>query len=159
MEGKSNNRLVYKSNLNTFDYINLILYLSMAFFLIISLYGLVLVESICNKILLLALPLFLIVQAVRTFKVFILFENRLLIKRPLSLKLFNNFYSLSDIKEIEFKSLKGMHKGNILIVWTKYTSSKKDESFSFNLRKDEVCFFSENLKKLGIEVKDEGFNY
>ena len=139
-----------------FDYFTCFINIGLSMFILIKFFPIILNESFGYVLLLLSVPVVLIIQALRGFKVFFLYEDKIVVKRPL-FRLFDNTYKLSDVMEVEFNSIKGRFGGNVINIRTKYTSNKQDESFRFNFKNNVTIDFIYYLREVGFVVKDEKF--
>ncbi len=93
------------------------------------------------------------IQIIRVVKRFDLYEQVLIINRPLSFTpKTNTVLKISDIKKITFRQIKGRFGGPVLII----NSSKLDETYRINFPENSIDEFETELNKLGIETVRDG---
>jgi hypothetical protein len=147
-------KLIFETKLNKVDYL-------MAFFYIISFslatffHGFVVFfDTVEGAFFGLVVSILFIIWVVRGLKVFILYSDKLVVRRPLFFtSKFDKVYMIKEIKDVNFYFSRGRFGGNMMCVYTIYCN--KYESYRINFKTEERKLFIELLKEIGINVKDD----
>jgi hypothetical protein len=91
----------------------------------------------------------LFIQGIRVIKTFILYEEKLIIRRPLTLtKKTDVVFQTSEIKEIIFRKIKGRFGGPHILI----KSRSKHISYRIGSKEREIKEFIEKINSLNIKT-------
>ncbi|MFY7988718.1 MAG: hypothetical protein ACOVNP_07550 [Flavobacterium sp.] len=101
-------------------------------------------------------PVFLLIQVIRIAKTFIVYNDRIVIRRPFAIfkKEFDVVYKLNELKDVTFRTVKARAKNDFVIFHTKVSSNKSDESYVLNDRIYLKLLMSK-LESLGVKTINE----
>jgi hypothetical protein len=89
------------------------------------------------------------IQIMRVVKRFEVYDEALVIKRPLSMtSKTDTIFKINQIKEIVFRNITGRFGGPVIIVY----SSVMDETYRINFPKNSIDEFVSQLNELGIKT-------
>lgn len=99
---------------------------------------------------------FLLIQVIRIAKTFIVYNDRIVIRRPFAIfkKAFDVVYKLDELKDVTFRTVKARAKNDFVVFHTKVSSNKSDESYVLNDRIQLELLISK-LESLGMKTINE----
>ena len=125
--------------------------------LLMIFFGKILLEKFKKDSLFLFLvPIFLIIQVIRKVKIFIVYNERIVIRRPFAIfkKAFDVVYRLDELNDVTFRTVKSRAKNDFVIFHTKVSSNKSDESYVLNGR-IQLQLLMSKLENLGVKTINE----
>jgi hypothetical protein len=91
-----------------------------------------------------------LVWTISRFKILILYQKKLIIRRAFLTSKFDNVYEINKINHILFTFQNGRFGGNKMIVYTIFIDDY--DIYSINLRSNEILFFIQKLENIDIKV-------
>ena len=147
-----NNQPIFKTSLTLFEvFIGFVLFI---FGFCLFLYFLLNLQKgeLGFQLFVLIFSLILLIQAIRTTKTFLIFDDKIVIRRPLTLTNKTDVvFKLDDLKEIIFRNIKGRFGGPHLIV----ISNKNTISYRINSDKEVINEFINTLNRKGIKITND----
>lgn len=147
---------LFFTKLSKLELISAIFCIGIGIFLMIF-FGKILYEKFkMDSLFLFLAPVFLLIQVIRIAKIFIVYNDRIVIRRPFAIfkKAFDVVYKLDELKDVTFKTVKARAKNDFVIFHTKVSSNKSDESYVLNDRKQMELFISK-LEGIGMKTINE----
>lgn len=125
------------------------------FFILLGLFGVVKFsleitnDSKFGQITLIIFFIFLVIQGIRVAKTFLLYEEKLVVRRPLTLTTLTDIeFPTCEIKEVVFKRIKGRFGGQHILI----KSRSKYISYRIECSNKEIKEFIEKLNSLNIKT-------
>ena len=125
--------------------------------LLMIFFGRILLEKFkMDRLFLFLVPIFLIIQVIRNAKIFIVYNERIVIRRPFAIfkKAFDVVYRLDELNDVTFRTVKSRAKNDFVIFHTKVSSNKSDESYVLNGR-IQLQLLMSKLENLGVKTINE----
>lgn len=125
--------------------------------LLMIFFGRILLEKFkMDSLFLFLVPIFLIIQVIRNVKIFIVYNERIIIRRPFAIfkKAFDVVYRLDELNDVTFRTIKSRAKNDFVIFHTKVSSNKSDESYVLNGR-IQLQLLMSKLENLGVKTINE----
>jgi hypothetical protein len=147
---------LFFTKLSKIELISAIFFIGIGLFLL-SFFGKNLYEKFrMDSLFLFLAPIFLIIQVIRIAKTFIVYNDRIVIRRPFAIfkKAFDVVYKLDELKDVTFRTVKARAKNDFVIFHTKVSSNKSDESYVLNDRIQLELLISK-LEGLGMKTINE----
>jgi hypothetical protein len=147
---------LFFTKLSKIELISAIFFIGIGLFLL-SFFGKNLYEKFrMDSLFLFLAPIFLIIQVIRIAKTFIVYNDRIVIRRPFAIfkKAFDVVYKLDELKDVTFRTVKARAKNDFVIFHTKVLSNKSDESYVLNDRIQLELLISK-LEGLGMKTINE----
>lgn len=147
---------LFFTKLSKIELISSIFFIGIGLFLM-SFFGKNLYEKFkIDSLFLFLAPIFLIIQVIRIAKTFIVYNDRIVIRRPFAIfkKAFDVVYKLDELKDVTFRTVKARAKNDFVIFHIKVSSNKSDESYVLNNRK-QMELLMVKLENLGVRTINE----
>lgn len=125
--------------------------------LLMIFFGRILLEKFkMDRLFLFLVPIFLIIQVIRYAKIFIVYNERIVIRRPFAIfkKAFDVVYRLDELNDVTFRTVKSRAKNDFVIFHIKVSSNKSDESYVLNGR-IQLQLLMSKLENLGVKTINE----
>ncbi len=125
--------------------------------LLMIFFGRILLEKFkMDRLFLFLVPIFLIIQVIRNLKIFIVYNEIIVIRRPFAIfkKAFDVVYRLDELNDVTFRTVKSRAKNDFVIFHTKGSSNKSDESYVLNGR-IQLQLLMSKLENLGVKTINE----
>ena len=91
-----------------------------------------------------------LVWTIARFKIFILYQNKLIIRRAFLTSKFDKVYEINKINHILFTFQSGRFGGNKMIVYSIFIDDY--DIYSMNLRPNEIILFLQKLENIDVKV-------
>jgi len=142
--------------LSKLDLVSAIFYIGIGLFSSCFFGNILFEEFKMGSLFLLLMSILLIIQGIRIAKTFIVYKDRIVIRRPFALfqKGFDIVYKLDELKDVTFRTVKARAKNDFVIFHTKVSSNKSDESYVLNDR-IQMELLMVKLENLGVRTINE----